>query len=546
MAPSLVYLPNGQVLTVTPVFGGLFFKANDLNSPHNVFPPGWTIILNCEEDDEEPASEPASETTLPTGDLDPTPRAEAPIHRRHYIHRFRQPSLRHDHLFISSISNPASNDFRPSGSPSRQIAMMLWATLWWYFHQPAPAPQVTTTASSATPLAGRPKSEWRVNINREGIFQGKHLLPKLERMGLIASEDSAVGSDPEDHVDGWTRMFVSRRSFWQLDPRIYLYTFSPAQPGGLFPAISPATSRPASPNRPGHGHSRSLTPTRSAEAGGATATSESHGHPVSGLPVTTSSSQAHTPVHGPFTSGSHLPTYYPPAPVQYTFTNNIRHPIRPKPPRQGEIFYTRYIPSLGQYLSLRVASASSRPCIYRGPVGDASLPSGRDVLRTTSGSTTPATPPTTSAGPGSTDPANRDTRDMTDTELLHKWMNDPRVSRAWGEQGPVSHQAAFLKTNLSSKHSMPVIGLFDGKPFGYFEIYWVREDRLGGYLLGGGDGGIGGVGDYDRGLHVLIGENEFRGPHRVRVWLDALVHYCWLADARTNSVMLEPRVDNEK
>lgn len=54
------------------------------------------------------------------------------------------------------------------------------------------------------------------------------------------------------------------------------------------------------------------------------------------------------------------------------------------------------------------------------------------------------------------------------------------------------------------------------------------------------------VGDYDRGFHCLVGEQEFRGEHRVRVWLSALVHYFWLADCRTETVMLEPRVDNEK
>ncbi|KAH0004210.1 hypothetical protein KCU80_g22586, partial [Aureobasidium melanogenum] len=109
----------------------------------------------------------------------------------------------------------------------------------------------------------------------------------------------------------------------------------------------------------------------------------------------------------------------------------------------------------------------------------------------------------------------------------------------WGEQGPLSHQEEFLKAGLTNKHSIPVIGCFDGKPFGYFEIYWVKEDRLGSYL------GYQ-VSDYDRGLHLLVGEQRFRGSHRVKVWLSALIHYCFLADPRTETVMLEPRVDNAK
>jgi hypothetical protein len=58
MAPSIVHLPNGQTLTVSPSFGGLYFKANELNTHHNVFPPGWTIILHSadEPSDHEPSA----------------------------------------------------------------------------------------------------------------------------------------------------------------------------------------------------------------------------------------------------------------------------------------------------------------------------------------------------------------------------------------------------------------------------------------------------------------------------------------------------------
>ena len=119
-------------------------------------------------------------------------------------------------------------------------------------------------------------------------------------------------------------------------------------------------------------------------------------------------------------------------------------------------------------------------------------------------------------------------------------MNNPRVNAAWGVAGPIEIQETFLKENLKNKHSFPVIGCWDGKPFGYFEIYWVKEDQLGRHVDSRG------LGNWDRGIHVLVGEEGFRGEHRVKVWLSALVHYCWLADQRTENVFLEPRVDNEK
>jgi RimJ/RimL family protein N-acetyltransferase len=128
---------------------------------------------------------------------------------------------------------------------------------------------------------------------------------------------------------------------------------------------------------------------------------------------------------------------------------------------------------------------------------------------------------------------------MTDLQLLNKWMNLPRVSKFWGCSGPQSTQEEFLKTNLSSKHSFPAIGLWDDKPFGYFELYWVKEDILGRILGDRAD-------NYDRGVHVLVGEDEFRGKHRVKIWITALAHWAFVEDYRTNAVVLEPRVDNER
>jgi len=152
MAPSaIVHLPNGQNLTVTPVFGGLYFKSNDLSSHHAPFPPGWTVVLNSEDDEEEELDtrevmrsiESTKSQSAPTS-RSSTPRPMPKL--KHMVHRFKKPTMHNDHLFISSISQPGS-EFKPTGSPTRQIAMMLWATLWWYFHQPVPHLHISNTAS---------------------------------------------------------------------------------------------------------------------------------------------------------------------------------------------------------------------------------------------------------------------------------------------------------------------------------------------------------------------------------------------------------------
>ena len=503
-----VSLPNGQTYTVTPVFGGFTFKSTSLDTHHSAMPPGWTVILQTEDEVEDEIERRKSRVSL---NRNPSEQEEAG--QKHIVaHRFTKPTIQSDSLFISSISMPASSDFKNTASPTRHIAMMLWATLCWYFHKEPPNPHIMTEASALTPESGRPKLEWRIKIKREGIFKGKNTVQKLERMGLIASEDSCVGTDTDIRLPtGWAETFVSRRSFWQIDPRIFLYTMAPQQ-HSPFPQASPYPSRPSSPDRTVV-ERPSPRPTD---------------HVVSAAPAIAESFTAGiSSPGGPFNSGSHLPTYYPTPPTQFTFTNHIRHPIRPKPPRQGETFYTRYIPSLDQWLSFRVPTLSPKPCPHPhfGAMGG-SMPA---ILPSHAGGASVATLPTL---------ANFTDR-PSDLELLHKWMNDPRVNMAWGAAGPTATQRKFLVDGLTSRHSFPVYGCWDGKPFGYFEIYWVKEDKLG-RLLGGE------VGNYTRGLHVLVGEKEFRGPHRVKIWLSALVHYCWLADPRTETVMLEPRVDNTK
>lgn len=371
--------------------------------------------------------------------------------------------------------------------------------------KPKPDPHLTKGVNPNVPIEGRPQGEWRINIKREGIFKGRHLLPKLERMGIISSEDSCVGENFDDRSgEGWNRMFTSERGFWFLDPRIFLFTLSPTT-HSPFPGASPYPSRPSSPNRADGLHMMKAEP-------------QSTDH-QSGLWTPGVQSP------GPFASGSHLPTYYPPPPTIFTFTNNVRHPLRQKPPAQGETFYTRYIPSVGQYLSFRVASLSHKPPTHRGPVSD---PSPNFL------------PPHSGVTPGSLPSIANMTISPCDTDLLHTWMNDPRVNAAYGDAGPRSYQESLLRKSLNDKHSFPVIGCWDGKPFGFFEIYWVKEDHLGRQLSSHD------YGNWDRGFHALVGEQEFRGAHRVRVWMSALVHYCFLADPRTERVLVEPRLDNQK
>ncbi|PWC35920.1 GNAT family N-acetyltransferase [Azospirillum sp. TSO35-2] len=124
-----------------------------------------------------------------------------------------------------------------------------------------------------------------------------------------------------------------------------------------------------------------------------------------------------------------------------------------------------------------------------------------------------------------------------DLERFHRWQNDPRVAVFWQEEGDLAKHRAYLEAQLSDPHTMPLIASLDGEPFGYFEVYWAKENRIGAFYD---------AQDYDRGWHVLIGEAQVRGRAHVSAWLPSLVHFMFLDDARTQRIVGEPRADHHQ
>ncbi|GAA5988494.1 hypothetical protein JCM11641_007170 [Rhodosporidiobolus odoratus] len=137
---------------------------------------------------------------------------------------------------------------------------------------------------------------------------------------------------------------------------------------------------------------------------------------------------------------------------------------------------------------------------------------------------------------------------------LHSWLNNPRVDQFWMEKGSLEQHQQFIEKNTADPHVLPVVGSYvqlgddsrgdeaveKEEPAVYAEIYWVKEDRLAPLMPEGT------VQDYDRGIHMLVGSDAHRGPHRIRAWLPSLCHYCFLDDPRTQRVLCEPNEKNEK
>lgn len=170
-----------------------------------------------------------------------------------------------------------------------------------------------------------------------------------------------------------------------------------------------------------------------------------------------------------------------PRALQYTMTEGRRHPRRP--PEPAGVTYRRHIPWLRRTLTLRTV----------------------DIAR--------------------------------DLSTFNRWMNDPAVAHFWQEEGDLAKHRAYLERIAADPHTLGLIGSFDDEPFGYFEVYWAREDRIAPFCE---------AGDHDRGWHVLIGEAHLRGRPFLTAWMPAVSHYLFLDDCRTQRLVIEPRADNHK
>ena len=167
-------------------------------------------------------------------------------------------------------------------------------------------------------------------------------------------------------------------------------------------------------------------------------------------------------------------------PEAWTTTQNVPHPVRPKV-LEGQVLYKRVCPRLNKTLSFRVASIEK------------------------------------------------------DLDVFTDWQNQSRVNHFWDLAKPKEELREYLIKGLKDPHQFPVIFEVDNQPVGYFEFYWVKEDRLGPYYDSEA---------YDRSFHLLVGNSDFLGFKNTDAMLKSASHCLFLDEPRTRKIMAEPRHDN--
>ncbi|WP_436739285.1 GNAT family N-acetyltransferase [Streptomyces sp. BBFR102] len=123
-----------------------------------------------------------------------------------------------------------------------------------------------------------------------------------------------------------------------------------------------------------------------------------------------------------------------------------------------------------------------------------------------------------------------------DLTLLTTWMNDPAVAAFWELAGPAGATAHHVHAQLSGDgRSVPCLGLLDGRPMSYWELYRADLDPLARHYP---------ARPHDTGVHLLLGAAADRGRGLGTALLRAVTCLVLAHRPRCHRVVAEPDVRN--
>lgn len=123
-----------------------------------------------------------------------------------------------------------------------------------------------------------------------------------------------------------------------------------------------------------------------------------------------------------------------------------------------------------------------------------------------------------------------------DLPLLSRWMNDPAVAVYWELPGPPAVTAGHLRAQLAGDgRSVPCVGVLDGTPMSYWEVYRADLDPLARHYP---------ARPHDTGLHVLIGAGGDRGRGLGSLLLRAVADLALARRPASPRVVAEPDLRN--
>lgn len=124
-----------------------------------------------------------------------------------------------------------------------------------------------------------------------------------------------------------------------------------------------------------------------------------------------------------------------------------------------------------------------------------------------------------------------------DMDKFHEWHNKEYIYEFWEMNESKSKLTEYIRSLKESPFQLPIIVDYDGEQAGYFEVYWGFDDRIAPYCN---------ASLYDRGIHILIGEEKLL---RTKFVFDAVFHltkFIFEDEKKTQKIWGEPRADNQK
>ncbi|MER6976695.1 GNAT family N-acetyltransferase [Streptomyces carpinensis] len=123
-----------------------------------------------------------------------------------------------------------------------------------------------------------------------------------------------------------------------------------------------------------------------------------------------------------------------------------------------------------------------------------------------------------------------------DLPVVSRWMNDPAVAEFWQLAGPQSVTEAHLRAQLDGDgRSVPCLGLLEGRPMSYWEIYRADLDPLARHYA---------ARPHDTGVHLLIGSVTDRGRGLGSALLRAVADLILDKRSACTRVVAEPDLRN--
>ncbi|KUO17547.1 GNAT family N-acetyltransferase [Streptomyces dysideae] len=123
-----------------------------------------------------------------------------------------------------------------------------------------------------------------------------------------------------------------------------------------------------------------------------------------------------------------------------------------------------------------------------------------------------------------------------DLPLIGRWMNDPAVAAFWELAGPQTATEEHLRAQLTGDgRSVPCLGVLEGTPMSYWEIYRADLDPLARHYP---------ARPHDTGIHLLIGGVADRGRGLGSALLGAVADLAFDKRSACARVVAEPDLRN--